>query len=389
MEDTYASSRGATELCLQDRLLPAMRRKCLDWSIVFSNPELFTSLLSTLVSVMGEAFPFTVQRSRNPVTGDLQTAITVNTLVQSNTMFVSAYLPCTGVDKYNCPEDEGFSVSLSVNKLALRSFLKRVTGNMNMALYQYREGVSPDLHIVVQDGKNGRRIALTTMAWEKGDVMPDLSFSSELHLPVELLRQQLELVSGVASNDSEMTIELCDLGAGNQLLLLSSDGIAGHVETYIYVRDTPELESTQGKSRSHGTGAPAGAGAGSGSGAPPPGPAPGPAPAPAPAPATGTTTSKHRCLIDLADPAADASAVDTAVLPRLYSERFKAQTLSHILHNMRGETYVDLFLGGGDVPAVDESGRTQSMPLLLRLPLDHLQGGYVAFVVAPLCAVQT
>ena len=355
---------------------------------------MFTMLLSIVNNVLGATVPFTVAvEDPGPPhpPGTRQGSIIIKTMAENQTMMVLAKLPCGHISIHDSPGGVG-SHSLAVNKGVLRSMLTGAQASMSMALFQYRPlQPVPDtqLNIRILTPSGGRTVRLGTVVKGSGAggsgggsgggggggggegggddaddcegmerlPVPDMVFGCEVRVGVDALRANLELVS--STSDGDVTVEICDLGADTQLMLLfHSENVLGSVDAYMF------LTAVEPGSASGGAGAWR--------------------------LAEGVVRSRLKCRAS-ADAEGGRGAPDIDTLPRLYTDVFKLGVLKKTLQFMQGEASVDLFLGDGREAGAGAGGgaapppppRDMVVPLLLRLPLDYLHGGYVACLVAP------
>lgn len=198
----------------------------------------------------------------------------------------------------------------------------------------------------MSDATGGGAVHLPTdsVADEEAFMKDALAFEfiCEMSMPVELLRFNLDMVGKMA--DENVIVEVCDLGRGSLLLLLRGEGSKGSMERHVTMTQVPV-----------------------------------PAAPTAPAFVTASAlkaSARHKCTL-ATGPVWVPN--DTRRLPRMFSNRFNIEILKKMLHSMRSESVVDVFVGDG----ATTGGGGSNTPIMIRLPLEYLHGGYIAFALAP------
>ncbi len=319
------SFRAPVPLDAATQLLPEDRRS-LTWSLVVHNTEFLQSLLTLVKPALDSDLPFTIQRRGG--TSDLF----VQSLKKGGVLFVSARLSCDArfYDAEGREMDVG-EEKVVVNYKAIKRALRRMGGNMNLAMYQLRAADSPNLYVRVLEGSKCRKFDLVTCVEDEPAGLPTLKFQFNLYLPVQHLREEVTIMHDVArEHEDNMVVELCSIPgapASHMLFVLRAQGLAGATaEMCTYVCPAPDLSSA---------------------GDP-----------------VDNIQARTRSGIDatMATKTTTVFRDNTALLPKLYSGEFKTQDLLKVLTDMRSETYVDLFLG-----RAAEDTTIGKMPMLLRM----------------------
>jgi hypothetical protein len=324
-------------------LLPAeFAARQLAWATVFPNPKMLAMVLNIVTGVLEEdAVTFTVTKEDAG-----HGAVTMNILARSGSVLVLVYVPCPHV-LVQGPDPK---VEVAVPKVKIKEMLSKATGAL--ALYQTLTGPdSARVQMTLQTAMGGRHMELSIMAPAVGFPTTEMHYGCQLSLVVSHFHG--ELVSVGTASDGFVDIEVCDAGGkGDVVLVLRGEAILGVSESYIFLPALPE--------------ALAGAGAGAGAGGP----------GAAVVPGHLQVHAQCKCRMD-SSATRKFTTASVKALPRRFVARYKLATLTTVLQNMRGESMVDVCLGG----AGDQAGN--AVPMLLRMPIDYLQGGYIAFAIAP------
>jgi hypothetical protein len=317
---------------MPEELLPAeFATRELSWATVFPNPKMLAMVLNIVHAVLGDAVTFTVTKDAAG-----QGALTINILAQSSSVLVLVYLPCPHV----VVEGPRPAVQVTVPKVQLRTMLSKISGAL--ALYQTLTGpASARVQMTVETPMGGRHMELSIMEPVEGFATTEMHYGCQLSLVVSHLQGELESV-GTAS-DGFVDIEVCDAGRkGDMVLVLRGEATLGLSESHIFLPALAEPLAAAG------------------------------------APVQGhlQVHAHAKCRMD-SSASRKFTTASVKALPRLFVGRYKLATLTTVLNNMRGESMVDLCLGG----AGDQAGH--AVPMLVRMPIDYLQGGYITFAIAP------
>ncbi len=327
MGSPYAPPAPVAVMDAATQLLPIDKRT-LTWSLVVSNTEFMQSMMTLVKPALDKNLSFVIQRRK-----DGMSDLLINALRQDGSLFAAVRLACDArfYDDRGVEQPTG-EERVTVDFKGLKRCLRRMGGNMNLAMYQQRAGslTTTNLLVRVLEGGRCRKFDLGTLVDEPLQFMPQLKFQHNLYLPVLQLREDLIIASEVASEgEGHITIELCIIPGApltHMLFVLGARGVGGHpIEMCTYVCPAPDL---------------------------------------GPSDVVDNVHARARSAID-ATAATRTTTVfreDSKDLPRLYSGKFKPKEFLKILTDMRSEAYIDLFVGR----APDDT-TLGKMPLLLRM----------------------
>ena len=307
-------------------LLLPQNKADLDWSMVMPNTEYFSSMLSLVKPVVDKSL--TIQVERHGATSEMR----VSQLKQpEHSLYVNVRLACDArfYDEAGSEMSVG-EQTFKVSFKALKRALRKMGGNMNLAMFQLRSHKDTSLYIRVLEGSDCRKFNVPTETDPEVIPLPNINFQHNLYLPVQKLRDNMNIMHETSHEVAGcMTAELRSVpGAptSHMVLVMRAKGVGSSVtELMTYVCPAPDLLAV------------------------------------APVDAV---TAHQRSAVD-----ASATMRTTAVfredvhdLPLLYKGDFKTDEIVKVLTEMRAETYVDMFLG-----RAPDDKTTGPMPMLIRM----------------------